>query len=140
MDWKEQLVQRAYNINSVQQAANILRKCILYPEPTNVHDPTYYLLVDFQKPDALSNVNVPIYPIVGDNLKVQEVRREIWYCKVTAVDEGNESATVRYYQQTPVQGVRNLSDHLHNLHFESIISLTRARRAQGPRIFRVVDL
>ena len=31
---KNKLVQRAYNINSVQQAANILRKCILYPEPT----------------------------------------------------------------------------------------------------------
>ena len=57
--WTEtkQLIPREYIRDSVQPASKIMRKVILYPDPSNLDDPQFYLCIDFKKQSSSSKLS-----------------------------------------------------------------------------------
>ena len=125
-----QLVPREYNRETVQPTSNLQRKVILYPSPEDLDNPQYFLPIDIDRPDAESVIHVPVYPLEGDDLKIQVVRDEIWFCKVVSVDTETKSLTEKYYMETGKQGIWTLQNVVYNLHFNSILKLVNV--VKGP--------
>ena len=57
----------------ITKASKILRKIMLYPDPDNIDSPTCFVVLDYNRPKlpiTADDIVVPIYPKVGDMLKV----------------------------------------------------------------------
>ena len=81
-------------------ASKILRKVMLYPDTNNIDNPTYFVVVDFNRPDLLisaGDVIVPIYPEVGDMLEVSGDEDQVWHAHVISVESASTTCRVKFY-------------------------------------------
>ena len=125
-----QLVPRTYTRDSLQLATQIQRKIIMYPEPENKENPSYYLPVDFDGPPP-SAVSVPVYPEAGDDLKVLGTGRQTWFGKVVSTDDEALEANVKWFVETRRSGVFKLSNQEDTIRWRSILDFARMRRVMG---------
>ena len=65
-----QFVQRHYARERLQLTSQLKRKVILYPEPSNLGNPSFYLCIDFNKNNFME-VSVPFYPEAEEYVNVQ---------------------------------------------------------------------
>ena len=77
---------RTYARDSVQPITNFLRKVMIYPDPSCLDDPKYFLSVDMYNPEVEKEIHVPLFPEDGDVVKIMGTRNEIWYGLVCEVD------------------------------------------------------
>ena len=127
-----------YTRDSVQPLSSVQRKVIIYPEPGNIDNPSYFLCIDFKHPEVIKPVKVPIYPEVGDTVKIKGPGNQQWYGKVNAVDRTGKKATIQWYRETMRHGVwvvLNLED---DVNFRYIIGLAASTRTFGG--FTITDL
>ena len=85
---------------AIFQASKILRKVILYPEPENITNPTSYIVIDFCRPRVpveIEEVIIPVYPAVGDMVKVNGDDGSTWIAHVVAVNEHAQTCQVNFY-------------------------------------------
>ena len=127
----QKLLPHTYARESVQPIANFKRKIILYPEPSSLDDPNYFLPIDIYNPAVYKEVNVPPFPEDGDTVKVMGVRNETWYGKVSEVDSEAQSLKVQWYQETRRQGVWTLLPNVDTIHFGSLLGFVQTRRVFG---------
>lgn len=93
-----QFVKRHYPRNRMQLSPQIKRKIILYPEPSNLENPSFYLAIDFDSKDV-SKPAVPFYPGNDDFIKIQGTHQEIWYGKVIAADHVTRKAQIQWFDE-----------------------------------------
>ena len=99
-----QMVQPTSTI-VVYPIGSFLRKVILYPDPDNLDSPTYYVVVDLERPHIpleQSDVIIPAYPLAGDMVLVQGGNDELWHAHVISVDHRNEYCQVIFYVQDEI--------------------------------------
>lgn len=120
-----------YERDSVQPICNLQRKVIMYPEPENTENPSYFLCIDFNKPELLKPVQVPVYPELGDTVKIKGAGNQEWYGKVLNVNLTQRKATVQWYQETNRPGIWSALKDEDEVNFRSIISLATAKRTFG---------
>ena len=125
-----QLVPRTYTRDSVQLAAQLKRKCLLYPEPENKENPSYYLPVDFDGPPS-SAVNVPVYPEAGDDLKILGTGGQNWFGKVVSTDCERHKADVKWFVETRRAGVFKLSNQEDTIMWKSVLGFAKMIRVMG---------
>lgn len=80
-------------------AISILRKLILYLADES-NTPYKYVVIDYLRPNmgiSAEDVIVPIYPEVGDMLKVCGSNNEVWYAHVRTVDNHAKTCQVHFY-------------------------------------------
>jgi len=131
--WTEttKLLPRAYTRDSVQPIANFKRKVILYPNPSSLDDPRYFLSIDLYNPEVCKEVPVPLYPEDGDTVKVRGTRNDTWYGHVCEVDNHAATVNVKWYQETRRQGVWTLTTQVDRIHFASLLGTVQTRRVFG---------
>ncbi len=79
----QQTIPRYYVQDSVQPTCQIKRKVMMYPDPSNLKDPRFFLFfLDFKKPELVKLVNVPIYPKVEETVRVLGAGNEVWFALV----------------------------------------------------------
>lgn len=127
----QKLLPRTYARDSVQPIANIKRKVIIYPDPSSLDDPNYFLAIDIYNPAVRKGVNVPLFPEEEDTVKVIGTRTEIWYGKVCEVDLETHSLKVQWYQETRRHGVWTLLSNVDRIRFESLIGFVQTKRVFG---------
>ena len=82
------------------QACKVIRKVMLYPEPENLTNPTSYVMIDFSRPSVpveTGDVIIPVYPVVGDIVKVSGDDGSTWIVHVVAVNEHAKTCQVNFY-------------------------------------------
>ena len=126
-----QFVPHVYNRNSVQPISCVKRKVMMYPEPSNLDTPSYFLCIDFKNTEVQKAVHVPIYPDVGDIVKLKGANNQVWFGKVNAVDLAAKKTTIQWYQETRRQGIWVLMNVEDSIYFRSIIGLANATRTFG---------
>ena len=86
-DWTKtpKLLLHQYNHDTVQHVRTVKRKMILYPEPLRPNEPTYHLPIDFDTPNIIQRVQVPMWPTPGDIVSIQGRAEAVWYGRVTHV-------------------------------------------------------
>jgi len=113
-------------------AINILHKVMLYPaDDMDSPSKTKYILVDYLRPTlALSaeDIVVPIYPEIGDMLKVCGSSSEVWYAHVRTVDNHSKTCKINFYVEDvncPGKYRRETLSHrnIEILHWDSILDL-----------------
>ena len=127
-----------YERDSVQPICNLRRKVIIYPEPENIEDPSYFLCIDLGKPELLKKVQVPVYPELGDCLKIKGVRQQEWYGRVRFMNLANRKVTVQWYRETNRAGIWTLTKDEDEINLQSIICLAEAQRTFGG--FTLMDI
>lgn len=127
----EKLLPRTYARNSVQPIANVKRKVMLYPDPSCLDDPKYFLGIDLYNPEVCKEVSVPLFPEDGDTVKVLGTRNDLWYGRVCEVEVETRSLNVQWYQETRRQGVWTLTPNVDKVHFASILGVVQTRRVFG---------
>ena len=73
---------------------------MLYPEPENLTNPTSYIMIDFRRPSVpveIGDVIIPVYPVVGDMVKVSGDDGSTWIAHVVAVNEHAKTCQVNFY-------------------------------------------
>lgn len=75
----QKLLPHKYGRDSGLPIANFKRKIIMYPDPSSIDDPNYYLAIDIFNPAVHTKVAVPIFPEDGDTVQVKGTRNETWY-------------------------------------------------------------
>ena len=129
-----ELLPREYVRLSIQPVQHIKYKVILFPEPTNLHQPSYYLAINFDKPSLLQEVRVPVWPQEADTLRVYGGDNEIWYGKVNRVNIQGRSVQVSWYQERR-PGVWSLTRQADSIHFNSILCIVQVRQVPGGFMF-----
>lgn len=127
----QKLLPHKYGRDSVQPIANVKRKIIMYPDPSSIDDPNYYLAIDIYNPAVHTKVAVPIFPEDGDTVQVKGTRNETWYGKVCEVDLEAHSLKVQWYQETRRHGVWTLLPNVDRIRFGSLIGFVQAERVFG---------
>ena len=121
-----QFVKRYYPRLRIQLSSQIKRKIILYPEPSNLDNPSFFLCIDFDS-KKVDEPAVPFYPESEDFIKIQGVRQEIWYGKVITVDHVRRQAQIQWFdERRPGQLV--LIDHQATVAYASILGQAALRR------------
>ena len=81
------------------EATSILRKVVLIPTPTVQQE---FLVIDYDRP-ALpithKDIDVPVYPEVGDFVKIVSDDASGWYAYVEKVDQNLRQVVVFYYER-----------------------------------------
>ena len=126
-----QLIPRTYTRDSIQPTSRIKTKVMIYPEPANIVDPSYFLCIDVNNLNLTTEVCVPVYPRVHDNLFVKGTRNQLWFCQVKEVQRDNKRVTVQWYQETRRSGVWTLINHEDTIPFSSIINLCSVKKTFG---------
>lgn len=67
-----QPLPRDFTSDSVVAVTRIKRRIMIYPEPSNVDDPGYYLAIDYQNQETCEDIVVPVYPESGDAVEVKD--------------------------------------------------------------------
>ena len=132
-DWTKttKLLPRTYTRDSVQPFSSLKRKLILYPDPSDVNNPHFFLNCDIYKPEIEKAIHVPVYPKVGDSIEIQGVNNALWYGKVLHVEDDSQTVTVSWYRETRRNGIWVATDDRDTVHFNSIIKLVQCRRVFG---------
>lgn len=112
-------------------ACKLLRKVMLYPDPDNIDSPTSFVLIDFYRPNlsiSADDVVVPIYPKVGDMLKIAGDGSEVWFGHVMSVDNVSRTCRVKFYisdESNPQKFRPEATGHriYDVLHWESILGV-----------------
>ena len=92
---------------------------ILYPEPSSLNDPSYYLTIDFDRPPSIEPMDVPVYPVVNDCVVGQDTAKTIWYGKVITIDYDNKSVRLKWFNEIR-PGILRFTGQFNNVHFHSI--------------------
>ena len=105
----------------------------MYPDPSSIDDPNYYLAIDIYNRAVHTKVAVPIFPEDGDTVQVKGTRNETWYGKVCTceVDLEAHSLKVQWYQETRRHGVWTLLPNVDRIRFGSLIGFVQAERVFG---------
>lgn len=127
----EQLISRNYTRDSIQPTCKIKRKVILYPDPSDLDDPQFYLCIDFKNPELVKEVNVPVYPKVAETVSVLGTANDTWFGMVRGVDQEVRKARLQWYKETRRQGVWTLTDQEDEIYFRSIIKVCIVTRVFG---------
>ncbi|KAK3737217.1 hypothetical protein QZH41_011273 [Actinostola sp. cb2023] len=133
-----QYVKHAYRRDSVQPLSCVRRKVMMYPEPSHLEEPTFFLCNDFKNPELEKVVQVPIYPEVDDTVKVRGRDNEEWYGKVNDVSLDARKVTIQWYKETARKGVWVALHHEDEVHFRSLIGLAVVTRSFGG--FEIIDI
>jgi hypothetical protein len=134
-----QLVPREYNQGKMQPTMNLKRRCILYPEPSNLDNPVFYLPIDFEKPESSIQIITPVYPKEDDDIKIQAPGNDVWYGRVVDVDASQKTANVTWYLPTSRRDIWTLGKRYDSIKFSTILSLVTFERAPGgPRKFKLI--
>ena len=126
-----QLIPRNYVRDTIQPTCKITRKVILYPDPSELDNPGFYLCIDFKKPELGKDVQVPVYPAVGETIKVLGAGGEDWYGIVQQVDYDARKTNLRWYRQTQRQGIWTIMNQEDEVHFSSVVKACQAVRVFG---------
>lgn len=124
------LVKHDYNRGRLQLSHQIKRKVILYPEPEELENPSYYLAIDFDKQASDEIVQVPVFPVENDFLSIQGTGNETWYGRVVNVNTENNSTHVRWCTLDRHKRLRFL-DQSDTVFFSSIKSILEVRRSNN---------
>lgn len=110
----------------MQLSSQLKRKVLLYPEPSNLHNPTFYLCIDFDSKEVKEPA-VPFYPENGDFVKVQGPHQEMWYAKVVTSDHVRRQAEIQWFdERRPGQLV--LLQHEASIRYATILGQATLRR------------
>ena len=66
--------------STIYAISNLLQKVILYPEPENIIAPSYFVVIDFQRPQLpfeIKDLIVPLYPLAGDMILINGDNEEL---------------------------------------------------------------
>ena len=74
-------------------------KIMLYPEPKNLTNPTSYFRTP-SVPVEIGDVIIPVYPAVGDIVKVSGDDGSTWIVHVVAVNQHAKTCQVNFYVNT----------------------------------------
>ena len=124
-------IPHIYTRDSVQPMSSVKRKVIMYPEPGNQDNPSYFLCIDFKNPEVVHPIHVPIYPEVGDTVKIKGTGSQVWYAKVNRVDLQEMKATVQWFKETKRRGIWIQSDDEAEVSFRTVIGLATTPRGFG---------
>ena len=86
----------------VVSTSEITRKVMLFPDPNNVDNPSFFVLIDYQRPKIplkLKDVIVPFYPQKDDMVWVNG-GEEIWMAHIQAVDSTKKTCQIFFYVKT----------------------------------------
>lgn len=120
-------VPRMYQRNSVQPLTSYCRKVMMYPESASVENTDYFLCIGYIQPELVKTVKVPIYPKVGETLRIKGTRNEEWHGKVVDVDVDERKASVQWYRETQRKNIWTITTSTDDIPFNSIIGLTTTK-------------
>ena len=100
--WSKGAMLRLTGSEVTLPSSCIQHKVMLYPEPDNLTDPSFYVCIDYQRPHfPVSSVIVPVYPEVGDMILVKGDDPEPWRALVLSVQQRNNALQVHFYVPHP---------------------------------------
>ena len=126
-----QLIPRYYIRDSIQPVCKIKRKIMLYPDPSDLEMPDFFLSIDFKKPEIIEEVIVPIYPIAGETVCILGTANQMWHGLVRDVDNSTRCAVVQWYNESQRQGVFTQMVQEDQIPFSSIVKVCTAVRVFG---------
>ena len=127
----QQTIPRNYVQDSIQPTCQIKRKVIMYPDPSNLNNPGFFLCIDFKKPELVKYVDVPIYPEEGETVRVLGTINKVWFALVRDVDYAAREAKVHWYRETRRQGIWTLTNQEDSIKFCSITKLCTVDKVFG---------
>ena len=104
---------------------------IIYPDPSELENPSFHLCIYFKRPELVKEVLFPIYPIVGETIGILGQNNELWFGLAEAVNYQTRVATVKWYLETQREGDWRLSNQQDQINFSSIVSVHQANRVFG---------
>jgi len=83
-------------------ASQLLRKIILYPDPTEntTNSAESFVVIDYSRPNlplCEEDILVPIFPQVGDMLEIAGDNDEVWLALAISVDTTSKTFRARFY-------------------------------------------
>ena len=126
-----QLIARNYVRDSIQPTCRIRRKVMMYPEPSDLDNPSFYLCVDFKNPELVKEVHVPVYPQPEDTICVLGADNQEWFALVEQVDNEERTAVVKWYSETRRPGVWILMNQEDEVNFSSVLRTCQINRVFG---------
>ena len=113
----------------ITDACKLLRKIMLYPD--NIDSLTCFVVVDYNRPNlpiSADDIVVPIYPKVGDMLKVAGDDNEVWFSHVVSVDNASRTCRVKFYVSDDTDPMKYRAEAIGSrtydvLHWESILGV-----------------
>lgn len=103
--WSKGALLRPTGSEVTLPSSCIQRKVMLYPEPDNLTDPSFYVCIDYQRPHfPVSSVIVPVYPEVGDMILVKGDDPEPWRALVLSVQQRNNAVKSTLLCSPPTLG------------------------------------
>jgi hypothetical protein len=126
-----QIIPRTYVRDSIQPTNRIKRKVIIYPEPTNIEEPRYFLCMDLRKLDLEMDVKVPVYPRMDKNVSIKGTGNEVWFGLLKQVNSEAKRARVQWYQETQRPRFWTLTNLEDDIYFASIINICNVKRTFG---------
>ena len=140
--WGKHALLRPAGVQITVPSSCIQRKVMLYPEPANLSDPSFFVCIDYQRPEfPVTNVIVPSYPEVGDMLLVKGDDPEPWRALALNVQQRNKVVQVQFYVPHPRWGrqsgcwVRE-GTRSQQVHFKSITGISSGTWRSGRSIYK----
>ena len=131
-------IPHVYTRDSIQPMCSVKRTVIMYPEPGHEENPSYFLCINSKNPELVHPTNVPIYPEVGDTVKIKGTGSQVWYAKVNGVDLQEKKANVQWFKETKRRGIWTLSDEEMEVSFRTVIGLATTSRGFGG--YAIIDM
>jgi len=83
-------------------ASQLLRKVMLYPNPTvdSMDSAESFVVIDYSRPNlplCEEDIIVPIFPQVGDMLEIAGDNDEVWFAHVISVENTSKTFKARFY-------------------------------------------
>lgn len=126
-----QLIPREYIRDSIQATCRVKRKVIMYPDPSNLDDPQFYICIDFKNPELVKDVAVPVYPLVGETVHVKGPGNQVWFGLVKEVNYTDRNAMVQWYKETRRRDVWITMNKEDLILFSSIVKTCQTVRVLG---------
>ena len=104
---------------------------MMYPEPSDLDNPSFYLCVDFKNPELLRKVHVPVYPQLEDTICVLGADNQEWFALVEQVDNEERTAVVKWYSEARRPGVWILMNQEDEVNFSSVLRTCQINRVFG---------
>ena len=112
-------------------ASAVVRKVMLYPDLEMLHNPSRYVVIDYQRitvPLSTDDIIIPIYPEKGDMLKIKGIgENEVFLGHVQSVDERGHTCQVYFYEkEANCNGVIKLKL-MEKVHWSSVLGLVNGK-------------
>ena len=140
--WSKGALLRLTGSEVTLPSSCIQRKVMLYPEPDNLTDPSFYVCIDYQRPHfPVSSVIVPVYPEVGDMILVKGDDPEPWRALVLSVQQRNNAVQVHFYVPHQRWGRQlglwvRAGTRSQVVHFKSITGLSSGTWRSGRSVYK----